>query len=95
MKAPAPTWETDYQHDRRAHAHRCHCCKRILATGERVLMAKVASKKTRAIHLECSRLQHGTAAWTWADAMAAWGTDYLIACGWRIPRVAEPLPQAA
>jgi len=87
MKAPSPSWEADYKHDRRAQAHRCRCCNRILVEGERVIMAKVAGGKTLAIHHACGDRQHGTAeGWSWADAMACWGTESLIGCGWKIPQ---------
>lgn len=87
MKPPAPSWEADYKRDRRGHAHRCRCCNRILVEGDRVIMARVSGGKTWAVHQACGAIQHGLAEGrTWADAMACWGTEYLIACGWKIPQ---------
>lgn len=83
-RAPDPVWETEYRHDRRAHRHRCRCCARIIVAGERVLFCRYSHKGTYAIHVACANKQHGTADWTWRDAMAAWGNEYLRACGWKI-----------
>lgn len=79
-KRPAPTWETDYQHDRRAHRHRCRCCNRIIDAGERVLMARVAGGKTFAIHIECADRPHPCG--TYRDAMTEWGLEALRRLGW-------------
>lgn len=93
MKAPEPVWECTYAHDRRAHRHRCRVCSRILEAGQRVVMTRVAGHKTIAIHAEpCSGKQHGTAAWTWRDAMRFWGVEYLRACGWTKLEL-PPVPQ--
>jgi len=81
-----PTWEADYQHDRRKHRHRCCCCQRIIEAGERVLMAKVGGRRSRAIHIYCAAKPHGTGGrWTYRDAMEAWGTDYLKKIGFAVP----------
>ena len=91
MRTPSPTWTTEYRHDRRAHAHRCRCCNRVIQAGERVIMAKVADRKTYAVHEACGATPHGSAAWTFADAMAYWGTEHLRALGYKIPLPAMPL----
>lgn len=54
MRTPLPFWETEYKADRRKHCHRCRCCKRIIKPGERVVMARVSSKATYAMHAECA-----------------------------------------
>jgi hypothetical protein len=84
MKTPDPIWTADYQHDRRAHRHRCRCCNRILDAGDRVLFCRYSHKGCYVIHIACADKQHGTADWTWRDAMAAWGNDYLRKLGYRI-----------
>jgi hypothetical protein len=83
--APSPTWEGPYRHDRRKHRHRCRCCHVVLNEGDPAIMARVAHLKTLAIHAACGDKQHGDAAWTWRDAMAFWGTQHLIAVGWKLP----------
>jgi hypothetical protein len=47
-------YETIYAHDRREHRHRCQCCHRIITAGEAVLMWRVSSKVSRALHLTCA-----------------------------------------
>lgn len=84
MKTPEPAWDIRYQHDRRNARHRCRCCARILNAGDAVIMARVGAKQTYAIHAECGLKQHGMSDQTWRDAMVAWGTEYLKACGWRL-----------
>ena len=64
------TWETDYRHGRRAHRHRCFACARILTEGERVFMARVGAKTTRAVHIECAD-RIATADWTFRRLMTA------------------------
>lgn len=86
-----PTWETTYQHDRRAHRHRCRCCGVILQAGDSVLMARVAGGKTLAIHAACADRPH-IAPWTWRDAMTAWGMSYLRKLGHRLPMHPMELP---
>lgn len=91
MRTPEPTWQTTYRHDRRAHRHRCAGCNRIINEGESVLMCRTVAKKSRAAHTECAAKLHGVSGrWTLADAMAAWGTEYLRSCGWKI----EPHPMS-
>lgn len=46
-------YETAYAHDRRAHRHRCQCCRKIINAGEPVVMYAV-SGATRALHLACA-----------------------------------------
>jgi hypothetical protein len=53
MHAVQRIWETDYQHDRRVHRHRCHCCARIVDTGERVLMWRIG-RGTKLVHIQCA-----------------------------------------
>ena len=53
-RTPDLSWETDYRHDRRAHRHRCLACGRIVNEGEGVVMAKVADRTTRTLHIECA-----------------------------------------
>lgn len=62
MRAPSPTWETTYASNRRKHSHRCRCCDRIIAEGERVLMVRLRGyrgNKTWAIHLDPRPRQPG------------------------------------
>lgn len=57
MRTSLPMWETNYAHDRRAHRHRCQCCRRIVNAGERVLMVKTVRKTTVVCHVEpCSEV---------------------------------------
>lgn len=93
MKAPAPFWEIEYHHDRRAHRHRCRCCSRIIEAGEQVIQARIGEQRTLTIHATCGDLRHGTAAWTWRDAMRFWGLEYLKACGWKVEL--PPIERAA
>jgi hypothetical protein len=86
---PASSWTAAYQHGRRKARHRCRCCSRILNAGESVIMARVAHDQTIAIHALCGDVRHGTADWTWREAMAMWGTEHLRAVGWKIPLAAS------
>lgn len=79
MKRPEPFWETDYQHDRRKHSHRCRICNRIINSGERVFMCRVA-KGTFAAHVE-----HDTQ--ELRDKLTAWGLQGLKRQGWRVPEL--------
>ncbi len=87
MRAPSATWETTYRHDRRQHRHRCICCRRIINAGEPVLMARVGTRKTNALHIERCADMTSTGDWTWRKSLTAWGTDRLIALGYKIPAV--------
>lgn len=84
MTAPAPTWEADYAHDRRAHRHRCACCNRIIEAGERVLMCR-RRKGTIALHLACADREH-TPGNTYRDAFECWGGIHNRALGFKIPQ---------
>lgn len=54
MQVSLPVWQTDYMHDRRAHRHRCYCCRRIINAGELVLMFRsLGFKGTQTMHAEC------------------------------------------
>lgn len=90
MKPPAAIWEVEYRVDRRGHHHRCRCCRRVLKDGEKALMTRMGSHKTVVIHLACGAVQHGTAAWTWRDAMTYWGSEFLIESGWKLALPACP-----
>lgn len=51
--AEGSLWRTaSYAHDRRAHRHRCRYCRCILQAGQAVWMARVADRKTQALHAE-------------------------------------------
>ncbi len=63
------SWEADYQHDRRLHRHRCHCCARIVNTGDRVLMWRVG-KGTKLVHIKCADKPHPCG--TYRDAIIEW-----------------------
>ena len=67
-------WECDYAHDRRKHRHRCRVCAKVITAGERVMMAKVANRKTYAMHIEHAEeiVQPGQAG-TWRQSFEAWG----------------------
>lgn len=91
MKAPAPTFEITYAHDRRQHRHRCRCCSKIIQDGARVLMVRL-QKKTWAVHIECADKVNTPAGWTWRDSFEAWGTSHLRAIGWKLPE--HPMAQA-
>ena len=80
MRFDVPAWSATYAHDRRAHRHRCRVCNRIVEAGEPVFMARVKAKKTWTIHDACADKQHGTAAWTWRDAMRWWAFEYQVKC---------------
>jgi hypothetical protein len=55
MPIALEVWQSSYSHDRRAHRHRCACCRRILNTGDAVLMFRsLAFKGTKALHEECA-----------------------------------------
>lgn len=86
MRTPSPAWETEYKHDRRAHRHRCKGCGKILNAGERVIMCKVRAGSVAA-HIACADRPHGSTetGWTLRDAFEAWGTDHLIARGFKLP----------
>ena len=91
-KAPDATWETDYRHDFRNHRHRCLACNRIINKGERVLMAKVADRTTRALHIDCADkvalpadMNRDGVDWTWRMLVEAQGNEHLRKLGWKIP----------
>lgn len=86
MKCPSPTWEATYSHSRRAARHRCRCCRKVLNAGDAAVMARVSGGSTLAIHAGCAAAGFANSVWTWRDAMAAWGTDYLIGCGYKAAR---------
>lgn len=90
MRSALPVWEMTYAHDRRAHRHRCQCCRRIVEAGERVLMVQMDTKRTRVCHAEpCAeviavpadmcREEHD---WTYRDLFIAWARATLKARGW-------------
>lgn len=84
MKHPNPAFEIDYRHDRRAHRHRCRCCRRVINDGERVVMTRLKGKSW-AIHVSpCADLQYGSSAFVWRDAMIAWGNAHLRKLGYGI-----------
>jgi len=85
MKRPSATWEAVYKADRRKHHHRCRACNRIIATGERALMAR-AARGTVAVHLDCADMQV-VDGHTYRDSMEAWGLAGLKARGWRVPEL--------
>lgn len=69
------SYETDYAHDRRLHRHRCRVCAKVLVAGERVVMARVANRKTYAMHVEHADelvMPHLDATTTWRDSFNAW-----------------------
>lgn len=70
---PSLVWQIKYAHDRRAHRHRCIVCRRILETGDDVLMYRAGNKKTRAAHFECSNVSHPCG--TYRDAMTEWAWE--------------------
>lgn len=47
-------YETTYAHERRAHRHRCQCCRKIINAGESVVMYSVDHKTSRALHIACA-----------------------------------------
>lgn len=53
MRRPDLIWEMTYSSSRRAHSHRCFCCRKIIVEGDRVHMWRPANKVTRAMHIEC------------------------------------------
>lgn len=83
MKPPAQIWETEYQHDRRKHRHRCACCRRIINAGEAVLMLR-RDKGSLALHQSCADQEH-SAGNTWRDAFAAWEAGRQRAMGFKVP----------
>ena len=95
MRRPAPTWETDYRHDRRKHRHRCRCCKRVIVSGERVIMARVeaggrftSKTKTVAMHAACAeRRWVPESSETGRDIMVQWGLAGLKKAGWHVPEL--------
>lgn len=80
MQFRIPAWSATYAHDRRKHRHQCRVCRRNINAGEAVFMAKIEAKKTRAVHEACADVQHGTAAWTWRDAMKWWAFEHQLKC---------------
>lgn len=84
MKMPAATWPMIYWSSRRKHNHRCQCCRKIIAEGDEVLMAKVVGKASRCVHVACASRPYPTqdSPLTWRDALEGWGMEYLAACGW-------------
>lgn len=78
MKRPEPIWETDYRSERRKHRHRCFCCNRILQDGDRVVMVRIATRKTRAAHVACADQQHvPDSPRSTREIMREWGLSYL------------------
>jgi hypothetical protein len=75
-----PVWKVEsYAHDRRAHRHRCQCCRKIVNAGEAVYMAKVQTKKTRVVHEACADvLTIGD--FSHLDLMKLNAFNYQIAC---------------
>lgn len=81
MKMPPPLWPAVYSSIRRKHSHRCQCCRKIIAEGEAVLMARVVGKATRCMHEACAAKPFGGSSLTGRDFLEGWGMEYLAACG--------------
>lgn len=82
MKMPAAIWPMTYSASRRKHSHRCQCCRKIIAEGEAVLMARVVGKATRCMHEDCAAKPFGGSTLTGRDFLEGWGMEYLAGCGW-------------
>ncbi|TCL70610.1 hypothetical protein [Rhizobium sp. BK251] len=80
---PKPFWSMTYASDRRKHSHRCQCCRKIIAEGDAVIMARVVGKATRCIHESCAKKPYGGSKFSWRDALEAWGMEYLANCGFQ------------
>lgn len=82
MRFAVPLWDVEsYAHDRRKHRHQCRVCRRNIDAGEPVLMAKVAAKKTWAIHATCAckKVMPERDA-TWRDWMREHAFKYQLGC---------------
>lgn len=75
MLARSPVFEIDYRHDRRAHRHRCRCCGVVVNAGERVIMARVADRKTWVLHLECGDKRHSPE-YSWREVFCVWADEH-------------------
>jgi hypothetical protein len=85
MKMPAPVWETTYSASRRKHHHRCRHCNCIVKDGERVLMARVRSRRTKVLHTECADAASFDGL-TARELLTAHGMEYLAGCGYTAAR---------
>lgn len=82
MRFTVPMWDVaSYANDRRAHRHRCKCCRRVIEAGDAALMAKVEAKRTIAVHAECAdkKLMPERAA-TYRDALRESAFAYQLRC---------------
>ncbi len=61
-----------YQHSssRRAHAHRCRCCWKIIEPGAAVIAWRVNHKVTWMLHESCGDVTHFTD--TWLNVFKKW-----------------------
>lgn len=66
-------YEWVYRHTagRRAHAHRCRCCWKVIAEGEGVLCWAITHKKTWMVHTECADKRHSET-YTWREVFNVW-----------------------
>lgn len=94
MALPPATWTCEYKHDRRAHAHRCRCCRRVLVEGKQALMTRTV-KGVIAIHAACADKQFADTAWLWRDAMECWGVEHQRAVGLKVAQHPMSLPPVA
>lgn len=78
---PPAYWAMTYSASRRAHHHRCRCCRKILGEGEAVLMARTAARKTQCLHETCAD-RVGPDGYSERDYLEAHGMAHLAACGY-------------
>lgn len=78
MRFTLPFWTVDsYAHDRRAHRHRCRCCRKVLEAGDIAVMARIADKTTWALHADCAEKPHSPGA-TWGQMLKRWAFGHQI-----------------
>lgn len=83
MDMPNAIWTATYKSDRRKHSHRCRYCRKIIAEGDTVVMARVVGRATRCMHEDCASKPFGGSGLTGRDFLEGWGMQYLAACGFR------------
>lgn len=77
-------FEIDYAHDRRAHRHRCQCCRKIVNAGERVVMYRVSAKVSRVLHIACADRQTFDNI-TYRQLAQLHSDEYARGCGHKVP----------
>lgn len=86
MQRPS-LFECTYAHDRRAHRHRCQCCRKIVNAGETVIMYKIDAKTSRVLHTGCADMPSFDGL-TMRQLAQLHSDNYARRLGYKIPQAA-------